>query len=106
MPANRIRALDPSVSGAPIPSTSPGWKMSAKTLASAVEMASTTSAGCRRAISTPVTTGTSSSHGVRWKVRDVEYSSICAAGTPSCESPSTVKITSAITMDGTVVTIR
>ena len=70
-------------------------------------MASTISAGRFRAISTAVTAGTTSSHGVRLNVpfSASEYASICAAGTPSCESPSTAKMTRAMQMDGTVVTI-
>ena len=90
-----------------MPATSSGWNSSAKADASTVAMASTISAGCFRAISTAVTTGTTISQGVRLNVRAnaSEYSPICAAPAPSCDSPSTVKITSAIAMEGTVVTI-
>ena len=82
--------------------------MTANTAASSVEMASTISAGCLRAIRMPVTSGTTSNQGVRLNVpaSASEYWAICTAGVPSCARPSTVKMMSAITMDGTVVIIR
>ena len=101
-------AREPCTIFSPMPATRSGWKMRAKTEARTVEMARTMSAGRLRAMSQAVTSGTTMSQGLRLKVRSsaCAYCSTCAAGTPWCERPRTVKTMSVMVMDGTVVTIR
>ena len=84
-----------------------GWKISANTPANAAEMNSVMIDGTLLAIRMPVTTGTISSHGVIWNVlsRAIEYCSIWSVAVASCESPATVKMTSVISNEGTVVII-
>lgn len=84
-----------------------GWKISANMPANAAEMNSVMIDGTLFAIRMPVTTGTISSHGVIWNVlfRAIEYCSIWSVAVASCERPATVKITSVINIEGTVVII-
>ena len=84
-----------------------GWKINANMPANAAEMNSVMIDGTLFAIRMPVTTGTISSHGVIWNVlfRAIEYCSIWSVAVASCERPATVKITSVINIEGTVVII-
>ena len=84
-----------------------GWKINANMPANAAEMNSVMIDGTLLAIRMPVMTGTISSHGVMWNVlfRAIEYCSIWSVAVASCERPATVKITSVINIEGTVVII-
>ena len=105
MPVKLTLAAEPSVSSAPMLRTTSGWKISAAADATSTDRKSTTIAGLRRTMSQTVKAGTSRSQGVMWNCaeRTSEYRAIWASGTPACVRPRMVKITSVISIEGTVV---
>ena len=100
VPSNRL--LFPEIS-----CSSSGWNMMAKAAASKVDKNRVMIEGILRAISTPVSTGTTSSHGVMWNLAssDAANSAICSVPLVSYVNPIIVNITSVITSDGMVVII-
>ena len=82
-----------------------GWKNTANAPANAADRNKVMTEGTRRAISTPVTTGTISSHGVIWNfpASAAENSAICSVLQALCDNPATVKITKVMISEGTVV---
>ena len=81
--------------------------MMAKAAASKVDKNRVMIEGILRAISIPVSTGTTSSHGVMWNLAssDAANSAICSVPLVSYVNPIIVNITSVITSDGMVVII-